>query len=89
MNIAVDTLTCAPPSRPLSELRTGDSAMIVDIDLRCGVGRRLMALGFVPGSVVTVRRCAPLRDPVEYCVRGTCVSLRRSEAASIRVATGS
>ena len=47
--------------------------------------RRLLALGFTPGAVVSVRRAAPLRDPVEFQVRGAVVSLRRSEASMIAI----
>ena len=52
--------------------------------LALGVGG-LAALGFVRGTHVRVLRRAPFGDPVEYGLRGTRVSLRRSEAAHIRV----
>ncbi|TDI20188.1 MAG: ferrous iron transport protein A, partial [Acidobacteria bacterium] len=42
-------------------------------------------LGFVPGTLVEVRRRAPLGDPVEFELRGTHLCLRRGEAARIRV----
>ncbi len=49
------------------------------------IARRLMALGFVPGTKVKVLRRAPLGDPVEYALRGTRISLRGSESACIEV----
>lgn len=70
---------------PLSALRPGQRGTIVTVDAGLAAGRRLLALGFVPGSAVGVRRIAPLRDPVEYTVRGACVSLRRQEAAWVMV----
>jgi Fe2+ transport system protein FeoA len=48
-------------------------------------GRRLLDLGFTPGSRVRVVRRAPLGDPVEYELRGSRICLRRSEAERIRV----
>ena len=45
--------------------------------------RRLMALGFVPGTLVRVLRRAPLGDPTEYELRGTRISLRAREAQAI------
>lgn len=74
---------------PLSELRPGESGTILSVMPHFSASRRLLALGFVPGSEISVRRVAPLRDPIEYCVRGTCVSLRRREAAWILVQVAS
>lgn len=68
----------------LSRLAVGDRATILRIASR-RFSSRLMALGFVPGSSVVVRRKSPLRDPTEYEVRGTRVCLRASEAAHIIV----
>jgi len=44
-------------------------------------------MGFVPGVEVEVLRAAPLGDPVEYRVKGYCISLRREEAKLICVST--
>lgn len=50
-----------------------------------GLARRLMALGFAPGTRVTVTRRAPMGDPTEYHVRGGRISLRRRDAAMIEI----
>jgi len=42
-------------------------------------------MGFVPGTEITVVKCAPLHDPWEYRLKGSHVSLRRSEAREIIV----
>ena len=47
--------------------------------------RRLMDLGLVPGHAVRYVRAAPLGDPLELVVRGTHLSLRRSEAGRVHV----
>jgi Fe2+ transport system protein FeoA len=47
--------------------------------------RRLMEMGLVPGTDVAVLNVAPLGDPLEIEVRGSRWSIRREEAAQIRV----
>jgi Fe2+ transport system protein FeoA len=45
-----------------------------------------MEMGFLPGAEVAVVKYAPLRDPVEFVVKGYHVSLRREEAERVLVA---
>ena len=47
--------------------------------------QRLLEMGFVRGAKVTVLKNAPLKDPVEYMIMGSHISLRHSEAAQIEV----
>lgn len=47
--------------------------------------RRLLELGFVPGTRIVVKNVAPMGDPIELLVRGCRVSIRRAEAAQIQV----
>ena len=49
--------------------------------------RRLLDLGFVPGTVVEVEMISPAGDPTAYRVRGTIVALRREQANLIRVSS--
>ena len=69
----------------LAELAPGTRAVIEAVDGDGPVGRRLLDLGFVPGTRVTVVRRAPLGDPLEFELRGTRLCLRRAEAARVRV----
>ena len=55
------------------------------VDPGSPVSRRLLDLGFVPGTRVRVLRRAPLGDPTVYELRGTQLCLRRSEAARVWV----
>ena len=71
--------------RDLSTRSPHQEAVIESVDCATPVGRRLLDLGFVPASAVRVLRRAPLRDPVEYEVRGTRICLRRAESELIRV----
>lgn len=47
--------------------------------------RRLLELGLCPGTTIRVTNVAPLGDPLEIEVRGGRLSIRRDEAAQIRV----
>lgn len=69
----------------LSELPWGKSARIEAISGERGFRRRLLELGLLPGTAVRVLRVAPLGDPLELSVRGTCLSIRRNEASQIVV----
>lgn len=71
--------------KKLNELRTGDRGIIERIT---GTGRfrqRLMEMGFVPGTEIVVEKYAPLKDPIEYILKGYHVSLRHTEAEKIIV----
>lgn len=46
---------------------------------------RLMEMGLLPGATVEVVRLAPLGDPIDLRVRGFHLSIRRAEAATVRV----
>ena len=70
----------------LNEIKVGDTAKIVRLNGVGAVKRRIMDMGLTKGSEVTVRKVAPLGDPIELTVRGYELSIRRDEAATIVVA---
>ncbi len=72
----------------LNDLHTGDSATITRIRGRGAFRKRITEMGFIRGKPVTVVKSAPLKDPVEYRILDSNVSLRRSEASLIEVVTG-
>ena len=71
----------------LSELNTGESAVIIKVRGHGGLRRRILEMGVVRGQQVEAVLNAPLRDPIKYRVMGYEVSLRRSEAAMIEILT--
>jgi len=71
--------------RNLSELKKGDKGKIVKIIGTGSVYRRLVDMGLVTGSEVEMQRVAPLGDPIEIKVKGYNLSLRKEEAAGIKV----
>lgn len=50
-------------------------------DLRC----HLLDMGLIPHTEVTVRKVAPLGDPLELYLRGYTMTLRKEDAARIEV----
>jgi len=69
----------------LSELKVGEPAVVTRVEGSCLVRRRLLSMGFVPGTEVRALRVAPMGDPVAFEVMGYCLSLRRDEAAQVLV----
>ena len=71
----------------LSELPPGREAVVLGLSPACrgAARRRLLDLGFVPGTVVGVELVSPMGDPTAYRVRGSIVALRRSQAGLIRI----
>jgi Fe2+ transport system protein FeoA len=77
----------APPDPPtgLDRIAPGSRAVVKVIAAENGARRRLLEMGFVPGTPLRVVRLAPLGDPMEIELHGYHVSLRRSEARTILV----
>lgn len=69
----------------LSDLETGQSAVIIKLLGHGAFRKRVMEMGFVKGREITAILNAPLNDPVKYRLMGYEVSLRRSEASMIEV----
>ncbi len=71
----------------LSDLKTGEKAVIVRVHGHGSFRKRLIEMGFIKGKEVRVVLNAPLKDPIEYEIIGYKVSLRREEARLIEVVT--
>lgn len=69
----------------LDKLPIGKPAVILTVggegDLRC----HLLDMGIIPHTEVTVRKVAPLGDPIEIFLRGYTMTLRKDDAAKIEV----
>jgi len=70
---------------PLGQVPVGSRAQVTDVKGGGKHQRRMLDMGFVPGSEIFVMRKAPLGDPIEYWVKGTAVTLRQKEADTILV----
>lgn len=69
----------------LSELEPGDAGRILSVTGDNGLRVRLMEMGLVPGTRVAVRKVAPMGDPMELWLRGYALTLRREDAACVKV----
>ncbi len=69
----------------LVDLKAGEQGILESLDTAEDVARRLMELGFVPGSVVTAARSAPGGDPRVYRVDGSEIALRKETAACVKL----
>lgn len=65
----------------LSDLKKGDRVRVVAYHHKEeNYAQRLRSLGLIPGTLVTVKRFAPLGDPIEIHFRGSRLTLRPAEA---------
>ncbi|MBO9998429.1 MAG: ferrous iron transport protein A [Cyanobacteria bacterium SID2] len=72
--------------KSLKDFATGAKGKVLGYESATGsYKRKLLAMGLTPGTEFTVNRHAPLGDPVEICVRGFSLSLRKAEAESLVV----
>lgn len=69
----------------LSDLKTGETGVVIKILGHGAFRKRAIEMGFVRGHKVDVILDAPLKDPIKYSIMGYDVSLRRSEAQLIEV----
>ena len=63
--------------KTLKEVNTGETVIVSKINVTGSVKRRIMDMGITKGVSVTVRKVAPLGDPIELNVRNYAVSLRK------------
>ncbi len=69
----------------LDKLPVGHTAMITAVGGEGALRCRLLDMGLIPGTVVTVRKVAPMGDPMELHLRGYELTLRLSDAQRIEL----
>lgn len=69
----------------LKQTKIGDTVRVVKLHGEGAVKRRIMDMGITKGVDITVRKTAPLGDPIEITVRGYELSLRKADAEMIEV----
>ncbi len=69
----------------LSQFAPGESGMVAKVNGEGALRRRLFDMGVTPGAEVTLRKKAPLGDPLEVTLRGYELTLRKSEAACVEM----
>ena len=69
----------------LGEARVGSSVWVLGVEGDVAYKRRIMDMGLTKGTVLFIRKVAPLGDPVEITVRGYELSVRKQDASCVQV----
>ncbi len=71
--------------KTLKEVAVGCKATVVKIHGEGATKRRIMDMGITKGVVISVKKLAPLGDPMQLWVRGYDLSIRKADAELIEV----
>ena len=72
-------------NKTLKQVRCGETVTVQKLQGEGPVKRRIMDMGITKGVNVSVRKVAPLGDPIELTVRGYELSIRKEDASAIEV----
>ncbi|MCL2880789.1 MAG: ferrous iron transport protein A [Treponema sp.] len=69
----------------LKDLPIGKSGRVLAVGGEKLLRRRLLEMGITPHTIVTVKKAAPMGDPIELFLRGYILSLRLEDAEKITI----
>jgi len=69
----------------LDKLKIGSTAVIRSVGGEGALRLRLLDMGLIPRTKVTMRKIAPMGDPIEITVRGYELTLRVADAMNIEI----
>jgi len=69
--------------KTLKDVKVGDKVKVLKLSGSGPVKRRIMDMGITKGVEVTVRKVAPLGDPIEINIRGYELSIRKADAEMV------
>ena len=69
----------------LRNVKIGDTVTVVKLHGEGAVKRRIMDMGITKGVKITIKKVAPLGDPIEVTVRGYELSIRKADAEMIEI----
>jgi ferrous iron transport protein A len=72
-------------SKTLAELKVGECARVVRLLVEGLTRRRLLDLGFLPGTEIRAIMKSPLGTPLAYEIRGSVLALRLEDTLKIIV----
>ena len=72
----------------LNEFNVGESGVVLKITAEGKMKRRLFDMGVTPGANITLKKVAPLGDPIQVLIRGYDLTLRRDEAKTVLMEVG-
>ena len=67
----------------IDDLKIGQSGTINQVGGEGPLRLRFLDMGLIPGTRVTLRKVAPMGDPIQIQVRGYELTIRREDAAQI------
>ncbi len=70
----------------LKDIRPGNQCVIVRLEAN-NLRKRIIDMGLTTGTLIKVKKLAPMGDPMEIVVRGYLLTLRKAEARAIEVTT--
>ena len=71
--------------RTLRDAQVGGTVTVAKVHGAGAVKRRIMDMGITKNTMITVRKLAPLGDPLELTVRGYELSLRKADAEMVEI----
>ena len=71
--------------KKLDQIAKGETGLVKNVEGDGKIRRRLFDMGVTPGAKVTLRKKAPLGDPIEITIRGYELSLRKAEAELVNI----
>ena len=71
--------------KTLDNFSVGEKGIVKMVLGEGKIKRRLFDMGITPGAEVFLRKRAPLGDPIEITLRGYELTLRKTEAACVKV----
>lgn len=71
--------------KTLKDAKVGETVIVSKLTGEGAVKRRIMDMGVTKGTQITVKKVAPLGDPIEVTVRGYELSIRKLDAQMICV----
>ena len=69
--------------RTIDDLTIGESGVISQVGGEGALRLRFLDMGLIPGTTVTMRKIAPMGDPIQIQVRGYELTIRREDARKI------
>ncbi|MDR1939264.1 MAG: ferrous iron transport protein A [Clostridiales bacterium] len=69
--------------KKLNDFIPDEKGTVKNVNAEGKIRRRLFDMGVTPGAEITMRKTAPLGDPIEITLRGYELSLRKSEAETV------
>lgn len=81
----MNNYTCNSSNMKLCDIETGKKVQVVKVTGQDDLKRRVLDMGLVPGTIVSMERKAPFNDPISIWFRGYELSLRLSEAEAVLV----